>query len=410
MGSVQKMAEGTQMTGTPNRHFIDKHTSIDDLLAKLVEQNALLLETIAPDIAAADEVHFFTYPKNGTKAALSAGTTELDYEQGTVIDVDGTTSDMNSSLRKLHKPACRSIALNTDQDIILQINNKDRIPITAGTWFKATFLRFQRVKLITTATTTNMFVLACTHPNAIDITGEVLIKDVTDVWGNAVPMGLAEAAARTHAPPLTFDRRGDILKWTDFESASPNYDVTVNGSPVHGRSNDAVMNGNFSYKADLSTSSEQVAIRMYTHDFHAGRLGISTGIATASDYSAFEIELIFYDGSNKYYGAILRDTPNGGVFWRRSDGWVNLHSVDYYMDIHNFSTIKLVVDLATKKYVRALVMGTAFDLSANDLVSSADASTKAHVQGVVKIDSLSFANLQTAYVDNIILTENEPVN
>ena len=390
----------------PNQHFIDKHTSIDDLLATLIEQNALLLDAIDVDID--DEVHFFTYPKNGTRAALAAGTTELDYEQGTVIDVDGGTSDMNSSLRRIHKPACRSIALNADQDLIIQINNKDRIPVTAGTWFKATYLRFQRVKILTTATTTNTFILACTHPNAIDISGEVLIKDTTDVWGNSVSMGLGELAVRTHAPPITFDRRGDVLRWVDFESSTPNYavyDYPPAGLPVHGRTIARAATGDFSYYATVS-NTQYINMQMYTNDFHIGRLGGQALFMSADSTYTIDMAVSVFDGTNLTY-AILRYNRNTKKlqYYDDTGTYQDIATVDHRAINQNFSTVKLVADFANAKYVRATVFGSEYDISDKALRVVGNA-TDAHLFFKTVITGIN-ATPSTVYIDNMILTENE---
>lgn len=390
----------------PNQHFIDKHTSIDDLLATLIEQNALLLDAIDVDID--DEVHFFTYPKNGTRAALAAGTTELDYEQGTVIDVDGGTSDMNSSLRRIHKPACRSIALNADQDLIIQINNKDRIPVTAGTWFKATYLRFQRVKIITTATTTNTFILACTHPNAIDISGEVLIKDTTDVWGNSVPMGLGELAVRTHAPPIVFDRRGDVLRWVDFESATQKFIAsTLGGTPTYNRSNTTATNGSFSYLISGAAAADSAQVAMQTNDFHVGNIGYSVSLASDDIKYSHRCNIYYYTGSDFYRATLKYDKNTEKLYYlNSSSSYVEIADIPYSANKYNFSTFKVVVDLTNMKYLRAICFGNEYDLSEHTLYSTNSAVTR-HIKGssiITGIDATAFS----VYIDNMILTENEP--
>ena len=388
----------------PNEHWADRYTSIDDLLARLIEQVAQLTEAIAPGTT--EEVHFFTYPKNGSKAALTAGKTVIDFEAGTVMSPAGEVSDLGTSLRMKQSDFCRSLYVTADQDIVIQIDNKDKIPVSGGLSFKATFLNFQRVKIITTAVTTNTFVLACTHPNAIDITGEVSIKDTTDVWGNSVPMGLGELAVRTHAPPMTFDRRGDVLRWADFERATPNYQVVADPHVVYNRSTDTAAIGEFSLKAAIP-HLETVSVQLRTNDFHIARVGGQ--FQFSSDDTDLNVAIVLgqYTGSNYVRGKLGFNFDTGDLEYLDSSG--SYQTIDTVVDYHSkfdFSTFRLVVDLSTGYYVRAIAFGSEYDLSAYPLRSSALATAK-HLE-MLSEAWMKAAGTGTIYIDNIIITGNEP--
>lgn len=239
--------------------------------------------------------------------------------------------------------------------------------------------------------------------------GEMFISDPTDVWGNIVPMGLAEHAARTHAPPMTFDRRGDVLRWVDFESATPNYIIDTVGSPTYGRTCDTAANGNFSYKSSLNNNGDSVDILVPINDFHNTKVGVQSVFATASTDLAYYLLIAYYDGANVYSAWLYYMFDSDIAYIRVAGGAsVSIGTIHYFGNIHNFSSMKLVIDINTQKYVRAIVFGTEFDISAYSLYSGADASAK-HIMCGVYNKSIG-SGVQTSYTDDIIITENEPEN
>jgi len=178
--------------------FIDKFTRIDDLLAELLpvmkklqtgeitvqlpegpegqETVSDLLELLKYQHSKDYEIHFFTYPADGTRASMAAGTTILDYNGGTIKAPDGNVTKMTTSLPKQNKDFLRSCAINGDRDLIVQLDNKNKTPVKADTWFVMTYQQFTKL-LITTTQTTNVFVLACTNPKAVlEMVGESTVS------------------------------------------------------------------------------------------------------------------------------------------------------------------------------------------------------------------------------------------
>lgn len=124
-----------------------------------------------------NEIIFFSYPNDGTRAATDAGHTVLNFRHGTIKIPDGTVKKMSSSLQAQKKDHLRSIAINSDEDIIIQLDDKDRSPVRADTWHVMTFQQFQELTITTTAATTNLFCFACTNPkHAYEMAGETTIS------------------------------------------------------------------------------------------------------------------------------------------------------------------------------------------------------------------------------------------
>ena len=79
--------------------------------------------------------------------------------------------------------------------------------------------------------------------------GSVIIADFEDMWGNVTNIGLGEHATRTHSPPMFFDKNGNVLRYVDFESSTPNYELFLGGTGISvNRSTDVCLTGNYSLK------------------------------------------------------------------------------------------------------------------------------------------------------------------
>ena len=76
----------------------------------------------------------------------------------------------------------------------------------------------------------------------------------------------------------------------------------------------------------------------------------------------------------------------------------------WYLNV--FHTLKVVGDFVNNKYVRLLFDSTTYDVSAYDLSESAN-STAANLDVIIKnTNATDFS--QTNYIDNVIVTQNEP--
>jgi len=377
-------------------NFLDRFTSIDDLLVSILERIGGVTE---------EDTHFFSYPNDGTRATITKGTTALDFMGGTVMTPTGVVDGLGNSLRARGREYCRSLSLQADRDIIIQIGTKSKIPVFAGTWFKVAHLRFTDLKIIA-AEDTRVFAIACTNPDAIEMVGESYVKDPVDVWGQTATLGNAELAVRTHAPPLTFDRRGDAIRWVDFESDTKNYYATGSAGTTYRRSNYRKLTGDFSFK--MSTPAWQhTGIEGYTNDFILGRYGIQTSVAIGSPgKTTISIRIERYTGTKKIRGYLQFDLGSGVVSISLITGGHVIGNFAVEESDFDFSTFKLVVDFESGKYVRAIVFGEEYDISDYDLSTFAS-TTKRRLRYQLYMSSLITGG--TVYVDNIIMTGNEPL-
>ena len=159
-------------------NFIDKLTNMDELLKEILiairgqdisskGMGVSSLVTLAKEKQARElRIVFFTYPYDGTQVALSAGITEIDFQSGTVKDTSGAVTNLQHSLNSEAKDFLRSLYVNTDKPIKVQLDSGDIIFCDAEKDLQATYMEFTKLK-ITTTETTYLSLLACTNPEAI---------------------------------------------------------------------------------------------------------------------------------------------------------------------------------------------------------------------------------------------------
>lgn len=172
--------------------FIDRYTKTDELLRELLLEirspkgtgggiGVSRLVQLEEEKAERDlNIVFWTYPATGETVTLSAGITILNFEDGTITDTSGTTTNMYHSLRSEHKDFLRSLYVNSDKAIKVQMDTYDEIFVDEAKDFQGTYFQFKKV-IITTTEDTEIFVLACTNPEAI----LTLVDKASEVSGGA---------------------------------------------------------------------------------------------------------------------------------------------------------------------------------------------------------------------------------
>jgi len=89
---------------------------------------------------------------------------------------DGTISKLSSSLDKKNIAFLRSVAVNADHDIVIQLDEDNRVPVRANTWAVLTHQRFTVLK-ITVTQSTSVYAFGCTDADAIvTMVGEVTVS------------------------------------------------------------------------------------------------------------------------------------------------------------------------------------------------------------------------------------------
>lgn len=122
-----------------------------------------LVEILTLQAATKENVWMFAHPKDGTKATLTTGTTDLNFDAGTITTPAGVVTKMSSSLQKLQKSFMESVALRANLAIVIQFDAHDKLPVDANEWFQQDNTEFARIRVTTTAST-KCIVLASSAP------------------------------------------------------------------------------------------------------------------------------------------------------------------------------------------------------------------------------------------------------
>lgn len=159
-----------------NKHLLDNLTSTDEILREiLIELSgrshptggiSKMVEITSEREERDMDIVFWTYPYTGATATCAAGVTTLNFEAGTIVDTSGTVTNMQHSLHSEGKEFLRSLYVNSDKAIKIQMDTSDQIFVDDAKDFQGTYFQFKQVK-ITCTENTEVFVLACSNPEAI---------------------------------------------------------------------------------------------------------------------------------------------------------------------------------------------------------------------------------------------------
>jgi len=220
---------------------------------------------------------------------------------------------------------------------------------------------------------------------------------------------LGEVAARLGSI-VTFDRRGDVYWLDDFEDGKAKWAAETSGAG-------AGVAVSTTYARNGAKSVELTAGTDMSHYAGIGRLfpypalsrwGFEGSWSFDSDLETFDIIISVYDGTNLTSAILRYDCVNQKVQYLDSAGAMQdlATSVDLHDYYNMFNTFKLVLDLETGKYERAIANESEYDMAGIALQQAAIA-----VSPVVKLSMRNTAVGGTGgvvYVDDVIVTRNEP--
>uniref|UniRef100_A0A6M3MBD0 Uncharacterized protein n=1 Tax=viral metagenome TaxID=1070528 RepID=A0A6M3MBD0_9ZZZZ len=237
--------------------------------------------------------------------------------------------------------------------------------------------------------------------------GSVIIFDIEDLWGNTNTLGLGEHAVRMHAPPLLHDKRGNIIKWVNFESPSLSYQFDPKGSATASRTSDYSFSGDFSAKLYSAADGDAEASRVLLplNDFHEKLVGIQAMFSMGDTNGAIIIALNYWETTTSKYSAYIRYSYALNVLqlWDETETWISLATIEKTASLYNFSTIKVIANLETKYFSEAFCFGEHFDLSSYAMHHKTMPASEKKLSGDVMV--YGSHGKTTVYIDNIIMTE-----
>ena len=220
---------------------------------------------------------------------------------------------------------------------------------------------------------------------------------------------LGELAARLGSI-VTFDRRGDVVWLDSFEEGLNKWAVTIVGAGASvGLSNVRVRMGLFS--ARLVAGSDSGRYAQIEHPYaipSLSNLGVEYSFARGATTDNLLTTLDINTGTRFLEPRIRYDDILARFLYRDAAGvdQVLATGVFFPSDDRRFNTIKLVVDLAAERYVRLVVNTVTYDMSGIAFSASND-STAANARLFIRNTGDAGAN-RTVYIDDVILSQNEP--
>ncbi len=248
---------------------------------------------------------------------------------------------------------------------------------------------------------------------ACDSEGRIIMipTDPADVWGNAISMGNAELAA-VFSPAGRYDYRGSVIYYTGFEDGVNNWSPLSMGTLSNAfLTTTTANNGAYCIKILPGTNSPyREYLQRYLVYPSLSKLGwqVSFTLNDASD----RVEFLFtiFDGTNVSIGGIEVDHLNTQIEYRDSSATYQVldANVGLIARADVFHVIKLVIDPVTGKYERLLLNTSEYDLDAYAL--DVDASAAAPKIYLMVRYWAQNGTQPPIYVDDIVLTQNEPAN
>lgn len=218
-----------------------------------------------------------------------------------------------------------------------------------------------------------------------------------------------ELAARLWSP-VTFDRRGNVVFMDTFQDGLNKWHLgdLYENAEVHLSVVKALVGA---YSARLITPDSDTLFVWIARDFQPtveSKIGAEYSYQIIDSEVDFVVGISHYTGSDEYSYNIKFDTSAGKLYYQASNGdWVEAETGLVAGTAPTcWNTMKLVVDLSAKEYVRAVFNDTTVPLAGlvcPHTTIGSEAALYSHVRGHGDV-----SQTYTAYVDRVIITQNEP--
>jgi len=225
------------------------------------------------------------------------------------------------------------------------------------------------------------------------------------VYGN---IDNAEVAARLGSID-TFDRRGNLVWMDDFEKGAAKWNLAGNGlgntqaiSATRARNGQSSMlltcGSNGLLNAQMGKYMPLPALKT---------IGVEMSFSLGANVSRFSFNVWLYYNNRLYKAQLAFHVADEEIYYMNSAGAnVLLDASHTFRETSSYwTTVKLVVDWSTGRYIRAIINDATYDLSAQLMNNTALVSDR---YLYVLIDGYSVAASNgTIFVDDVIITQNE---
>lgn len=233
------------------------------------------------------------------------------------------------------------------------------------------------------------------------LSAQSTVHEVTDLGELAVRLGSI----------VSFDRRGDVVWLDDFESSLNKWFTSSSGAGG-GVSASLTYARNGQTSALLTAGSDAAAIATMEHSLpfpHLSRFGFEASESHPLDTDIIDYFIDLFDGSTKTEFVIRQRIVINDVQYQDENGvFVTFTTTPTILASFTFfNASKIVVDFTSKEYVRLILNNVEYDLSG---IAAKESASVSRAQLIVRIRNIGReGNNDKVYVDDVIVTQNEPV-
>jgi len=209
---------------------------------------------------------------------------------------------------------------------------------------------------------------------------------------------------------VSFDRRGDVLFIEDWENGRAKWTLSYTGAGgAIGLSAASARSGGYSLRMLTGSDSFRRARAQRIWGYPVlSAFGLEASFTLHANLEQFTIAVFVYTGALVWqvYGRYYHTTGEAQIYVPPGD-WQTIHTISSpIVSSKGYHTWKLVGDPATGLYVRSIFDAETLDISDYALTSPVSATSP---QLFVDITATSIPlNNATVYLDDAILTQNEP--
>jgi len=233
--------------------------------------------------------------------------------------------------------------------------------------------------------------------------------DPADVWGNAISMGNLELAGRL-GRVIPVDGRGNVIFIDDYEEGFSHVLTVKSGTGAAVElSTTETRFGAYSVKLIGGSDTSRLAVlRYYIGHRIVTTLGVEFSFRVSDNVESVQMAVLYYDGAKLHQGGLYYDPVNNN--WQYLNSGATLSDLKTSRPLGELTSLfypcKLVLNVVTDKYVRAIIPGGVEDMSALAIYTPTTA-TSPMIRVDIGITSITGTN-GVAYVDGFIVTQNEP--
>jgi len=236
-------------------------------------------------------------------------------------------------------------------------------------------------------------------------------------WGTAGPLAtiytledMAELAVRLGSPVI-FHRTGNVIFIEDFEGSLSKCRCDTSAGGSVSISSKYSRSGGFSCKMVTGPVIDDYAWVQVPLAYPAlSKMGFEVCWNRSDEGALREISFRFdlYDGTLRWWPEVRWVRATNTWECRISGvGWTSLSpTVNYFVDNLPFNHVKLVVDFVSKEYIKLIANDITYDLSGISIYSLGPPVPARLIPSILTYTRVAAEAVN--YIDNIIITQNEP--